>query len=123
MMVWVDGWQMQCCGDPFSVGSRVSWTLGDADLDWITTILAEGSRPGVDAAEDHHGGIPEETPVTDGSVVRIAAVHCRFAPGADSRALYPVQDSGVLAEVGSADGWVPDRGDLRFTGYLVQLAD
>jgi hypothetical protein len=25
MMVWVDGWQMQCCGDPFSVGSADGW--------------------------------------------------------------------------------------------------
>ena len=27
LLVWVDAWQMQCCGDPFAVGSSVEWTL------------------------------------------------------------------------------------------------
>jgi hypothetical protein len=35
--------------------------------------------------------------------------------------LYPVHDSGVLTEMQSADGWTPDRDDLKFAGYLVRL--
>ena len=27
MTVWVDSWQMQCCGEPFCRGSQVAWTL------------------------------------------------------------------------------------------------
>lgn len=30
---------MQCCGEPFAVGSQVSWTLGDADTDWLGAVL------------------------------------------------------------------------------------
>lgn len=28
MTIWIGGWQMQCCGKPFRLGSRVAWTLG-----------------------------------------------------------------------------------------------
>jgi hypothetical protein len=77
----------------------------------------------VDAAEEHHGGVPEDAEPTQGTVTGIAAVHCRFvsASGRDSGTFYPVQGSGVLTEIESADGWTADRGDERFVGYLVQL--
>ncbi|MFF0303105.1 DUF6578 domain-containing protein [Streptomyces sp. NPDC004562] len=25
--IWVDGWQMQCCGESFAPGDAVSWPL------------------------------------------------------------------------------------------------
>jgi hypothetical protein len=121
--VWVDNWQMQCCGEPFALGSHVAWTLGPADPDWLDAVLGAHEQQTVDAAEEHHGGVAEDTLATTGMVTRIRAVHCRFAPrpGSDSRTLYPVRASGVLTDVESADGWTADRGDERFAGYLVQL--
>lgn len=122
MTVWVDSWQMQCCGKPFRLGSQVAWTLRDADPDWLE-VLGTNALRAVDAAEEHHGRIPEDTAPTKGTVTRIAAVHCRQAPrpGSDSRSTYPVPGSGVLTNTEAADGWVADRGDQRFVGYLVQL--
>lgn len=122
LTVWVDGWQMQCCGEPFAVGSRVSWTLGDVDTEWLGAVL--GARAaGVTAAEEHHGGLSEEVPETVATVSGISAVHCRYAPapGGDSKVLCPVRDSAVVTGLTRADGWTPDRGDLRFAGYLVDL--
>ena len=40
MAVWVNSWQMQCCGDPFRRGSKVAWTLRDVDSDWFDAMLA-----------------------------------------------------------------------------------
>jgi hypothetical protein len=95
---------------------------GDADPDWFAAMLGPFVRRTVDAAEEHHGGVPDDTPPTTGTVTLIAAVHCRYAPrGTDSGTSYPVPGSGVLAEVESADGWIADRGEKRFVGYLVQL--
>lgn len=114
---------MQCCGEPFAVGSQVSWTLGAADTDWLGTVL--GARAaGVGAAEEHHGGLPEEVPATAATVSGISAVHCCYAPapGEDPKVLYPVPDTAVVTELTRADGWTPDRGDLQFAGYLVDLA-
>jgi hypothetical protein len=98
MTVWVGSWQMQCCGKPFRVGSRVSWTLGGADPDWVETMLGADTQETVDAVEEHHGGVPEDTVPTRGTVIRISAVHCRCAPrpGSDSRTSCQVPGSGAL---------------------------
>jgi hypothetical protein len=44
MTVWVGSWQMQCCGEPFHLGSQVAWTLGTTDLEWINTMLGAHLR-------------------------------------------------------------------------------
>jgi uncharacterized protein DUF6578 len=123
MTVWVDSWQMQCCGEPFRVGSQVAWTLRAADPDLLQKMLGADSRQAADATEEHHGGVPEDTVPTRGTVTHIAAVHCRFAPeaGSRSRAACLVPGTGVLTDVWSADGWTKDRGDECFMGYLVQI--
>lgn len=121
MTVWVDSWQMQCCGEPFRVGSEIAWTLCAADLEWLEGML--GTEQTVDAVEEHHRSVAEGTEPTPGTVTRIAAVHCRFAPGpgSDSGTFYPVRGSGVLTGLESADGWTADRDGEQFVGYLVQL--
>lgn len=123
MTIWVDSWQMQCCGEPFRRGSQVAWALGDADVDWLEAILGAGAARAVDAAEEHHGAVPGGIGSVQGRVTRITAVHCRYepGPGTDSRVLFPVPGSSVMTEVESADGWAADRGDERFVGYLVQV--
>ncbi len=105
------------------LGSPVAWTLREADPDWLQAVLGTERSPGVDGAEEHHGGIPEDTEPTRGVVTRIWAVHCRYAPrtAGDPRVLYPVPGSGVLTDVDSADGWIADRGKERFAGYVVHL--
>jgi uncharacterized protein DUF6578 len=122
MTVWVDSWQMQCCGEPFQVGSQIAWTLRSADSGFLHGLLGPHAQPAADAAEDHHGGVPEGTVPTSGTVTGIAAVHCRFAtaPG-DQRTLYPVPGSGSLTVVRSADGRTADRDDEKLMGYLVEL--
>ncbi|MEV0401350.1 DUF6578 domain-containing protein [Actinoallomurus sp. NPDC050550] len=123
MTVWVDSWQMQCCGEPFTVGSEVSWTLREVESGWLASVLGSGVAGTVDAAEEHHGGLSEETPVTRAKVSRITAVHCRYAPrpGGESRTLYPVAGSAAISAVTSADGWTPARDELAFVGYLVRI--
>jgi hypothetical protein len=123
MTIWVDRWQMQCCDEPFRLGSQVAWTLRAADPDWLAATLGPEAQQAVDAAEDHHGGVPDDTVPTWGRVRHIAAVHCRFGPepGSDSATAYPVAGTRVLTDVGAADGWIEDRGDEHFVGYLVQL--
>jgi hypothetical protein len=66
MTVWVEFWQMQCCGEPFRQGDRVAWTVRATDTDWLEVMLGTHAQPGVDAVEDHHGGVPEGTAPTRG---------------------------------------------------------
>ena len=116
---------MQCCGSPFEDGGRVEWKLSSGiDLHWLETVVGREIAATIDCFEDHHGGLPEETPTTTGVVNRIQAVRCRFAaaPEGDSEMLYPVPGSGEMAIIHRADGWDTESDGLRFNGYLVDLS-
>lgn len=92
----------------------MAWTLGEADRDWLETVLSTDVQQTVGMAEEHHGGLPADTRQTTATVSRIRAVHCCYAsrPGHDHRMLYPVSGSGVLSDLESADGWTSDCGDV-----------
>jgi len=124
-VVWVDAWQMQCCGEPFSVGGEVTWALSDQpNRPWLATVVGAPLADSVTHAEGHHGPWPlGQVPlVLTGRVVSIRSAFCRYASApSDDRMLLPVQGSAVLHEVSRADGWENASGDLRFNGYLVRL--
>lgn len=108
--VWMDAWQMECCGVPFRVGSEVCWQLRPATgVAWLDVVLPPGVAATVGAVEDHHGGNPSAT----ATVVSIATVHCRFDPA-------PVVGSGHITSVYAAERWTSDDGDRRFAGFLVR---
>ncbi|GAA0224141.1 DUF6578 domain-containing protein [Cryptosporangium japonicum] len=121
--VWVDDWQMQCCGEPFAVGHEVSWTLKDTDGTWLEAILGAGSNMHVDKAEEHHGGGPDGVAPVTGTVTSIHAAYWRSAPqpDGDPKQLYPVPGSGVVTAIHFANGRTPDRSELKFAGYIVGL--
>lgn len=114
---------MQCCGEPFATGDEVSWTLRDADTEWLELVLGTELASGIDKAEEHHGGVGEDVTPTVGIVASVHTVHCRYAPvpGHAKTHRFPVAGSGVVSAVRSATGWTPDRGELKFAGYLVRL--
>ena len=121
--MWVDNWQMQCCGEPFRVGSRVSWSVLDADQQWLSDMLGPAAAE-VTVAEEHHTAASGMRTL-EGTVTSIRAAHCRYAPapGKDSRFVAPVPGSATLTDIESADGWTPSHDDLTFTGYVVTVAN
>jgi hypothetical protein len=124
--VWVDNWQMQCCGDPISVGSTISWTVMPPDHDYLTSVLGDAGAARVTDAEEHHGGDEgRESRTMAGTVRSIEAVVCRYAPGdrSDSGTLVPVAGSEIITPLTAADGWESEvdgsADDVRFVGYIV----
>lgn len=120
LIVWVDSWQQECCGDPFSVESEVRWTLTDADLDYLTPLFPPEASVTIDRGEERHGGLPDDAPVTVGTVATIHAVQLRYAlqPG-NERTFYPVPGSAQLTEVQRSDG--KEMRSEGFAGYLVEI--
>jgi hypothetical protein len=118
---------MQCCGDAFTVGSRVEWTLyEESDRDWLTSVLGEDLAQQVTHGEEHHGGVPDDLATAVGEVTRIRAVRNRFGPDPNSVSAaapvhVPIPGTGLVEDVEDADGWFPEEGDLHFNGYLVDL--
>jgi uncharacterized protein DUF6578 len=118
--VWVDDWQMQCCGDPFDVGSKVWWNVVEPDVEWLSAVLGPELASHVTYREEHHG---RESRIATGLVRRIHAVHYRTAPLPDGppNHHYPVSGSARLRVVAAADGWDEPFEGAAFGGYLVDL--
>lgn len=132
--VWVDAWQMQCCGEPFDIGSTVTWTTrGDVDRDWLAQVLDTAVVDSITDREEHHGGEDEPVELHElhGIVRSIDAVFCRYTAPDGDRISVPVGGSGRLEPRTSADGWEHDVDPEvpaaepalghDFIGYLVDL--
>ncbi|MGW1132369.1 DUF6578 domain-containing protein [Streptomyces griseoluteus] len=120
LTIWVDDWQMQCCGQDFAVGDVVSWTLLEADPEDYADVVGAKRAEGIGFREEHHGRAGE-CAATSVEVLSIDEVHCRYEipAGATDRMHLPVRDTAVLVPVDRADGWARPRPDVSFVGYLV----
>ncbi|WP_189219079.1 MULTISPECIES: DUF6578 domain-containing protein [Streptomyces] len=121
LTIWVDDWQMQCCGQKFTPGGVVSWRLLEADPEDYADIVGSERATEIDFREEHHGpGLERLTP-TWLEVLTITEVHCRYEvpPASTAHVEYPVPGTTVLVPVREADKWAEARPGLRFAGYLV----
>ncbi|WP_215448744.1 DUF6578 domain-containing protein [Streptomyces sp. ATCC 21386] len=120
LTIWVDDWQIQCCGQSFAPGDVVSWTLLEVDPEDYADVVGSERADEIDFREEHHGQEEGHAP-TSVEVVSIAEVHCRYEvpPGATDKVNYPVPGTTVLVPVKEADGWAKARPDVGFAGYLV----
>lgn len=122
LIVWVDDWQMQCCGTPFAIGGEVAWTLHeDVDRQWLDSILGPDLAGTVTHAEEHHDRQPEGSPVVRARVRRIRAVSCRYAAGPTPKTLVAIPGSAVVTDIAEADGWYQETDPQQFNGYLVDM--
>ena len=123
-LVWYSDWQMECCGEPFSVNDSVVWGLSeDLDVDWLDAVIGSDLAAQVTHQEDHHDQV-ENVVVRTGKVRSIRCVYCRYgpAPGGDKRMLYPVPGTAEIRPAKRVDGTEGIRGgDLEFNGYLVEF--
>jgi hypothetical protein len=105
--VWMDSWQMNCCGERFETESKVSWTLRSATgIEWLDVVVGHGTAATIDAIEDHHGGTASEGEPTAATVASIATLHRPSTPA-------PVPGSRSVVEVRAAEKWTGDRNDRR----------
>ncbi|MEU6195173.1 DUF6578 domain-containing protein [Streptomyces sp. NPDC047061] len=121
LTIWVDDWQIQCCGQSFAPGDVVSWTLLEVDPEDYADVIGSERADEIDFREEHHGQ-GEGHATASLEVVSIVEVHCRYGvpPGAVEKVNSPVPGTTVLVPVREADGWVKARPDVSFAGYLVK---
>ncbi|MDF5757599.1 DUF6578 domain-containing protein [Spongiactinospora sp. TRM90649] len=115
--IWLDAWQMHCCGRPFRIGSTVSWRLFEMSSENLSDLL--GRDVTVHLRQESHDTEFDRVPYTEAVVTAIGAVHCRYALGEDGY-LRAQPGSGVMSTVDSADGYPAAPSDgMEFVGYLV----
>lgn len=116
--IYYSSWQIQCCGDPFSVGDNIEWTCLIPKKKYAD---CHGIK--MDFLEDHHG---EETHTIIGTVTKIIAERSEF--DANENAIIYEDVDIIREELQHADGCESEfKSDdvvhRCFWGYIVELKD
>ena len=118
--VWLEAWQVQCCGTTFEVGSHVDWEAGRHQGDaFVRRVLGEDLSSSIDFVEDHHGQIDDRVELT-GEVTSITAAFCRYAPSAEGE-LVPVAGTTTTEVRSLVDREETGLDGLMFVGYVVDV--
>ena len=129
MKVWMSGWEYECCGEPFALGSEVEWWLlpiSPEDREFYGGPLGADVADGLTQKVAHHGvalADPVKPVSTRGRVASIDAVYWAVSSlGYGVMSFYPVPGSAVLRSVGTSDDPEPEAvGNLDLEGYIVEL--
>lgn len=123
-VVWYASWQMECCGDPFAVGDRVTWTVEETvDDDWFAAALGTDVAARITHSEEHHSEDDDLTEIS-GRVLSIASAWGAYGPvNADDRIHVPLRGSARFVDVNETGGQERHRfPGLTFNGWIVELA-
>ncbi|MFB7755685.1 DUF6578 domain-containing protein [Streptomyces sp. NPDC056121] len=120
LTIWVDDWQIQCCGENFTPGDVVSWQLLEIDPEDYAGVVGSERAAEINFREEHHGQEEGKASALL-RVLTVTEVHCRYAvpSGSTSNVQHPVPGTTVLVPVKGADGWADARPGVSFAGYLV----
>ena len=115
--IYYESWQLQCCGDPFSVGDTVEWTC------IMPTEYKNAHGIILDFEEEHHGFATHRI---KGIVSNILAERSEFPKG--EREVWYNKAKTIKEELQHADGWESEIKDdevteRTFWGYVVELKD
>lgn len=120
--VWVDSWQMQCCGEAFELGATVQWTVRPADKEWLASFLGAREASRFSSAENHHDDAGGRA--LTGRVLSIDAAYCRFVRSDPSSPLFvPLAASREFRKRSRVDGWEVEGDEVQFVGYAVDLEE
>lgn len=114
--VLYEGWQMQCCGTPFSIGDEIEWTV----FAFNRTVVGIDSQ--IDYIYDAHYETKDGLYILRGTVDRIDALFTKYEPSLDNPKMQ-IPASGSLRSVSKADGCEEDIGELVFNSYFIILRD
>lgn len=128
VLVWVDSWQQQCCGDEFRVGSPVEWDVLPEDDESMVNLLGAEWSGKVGYRQERHGPFDHDQPQPLSGVIRsIATVTYSLEPvPGKQRHFQPAPGTGALRSVSVADPWGPeppasDTPTQAFGGWIVEL--
>lgn len=121
-LVWMDSWQMECCGDPFAVGDSVNWNLTpQVDDEWLTAALGAALADEISLSEEHHDE-RREVPPTRVTVRGIRCAYCEYGPHPDlKKTLYPIPGTTELIQITQVDGSESRLSKRQFIGYVIEV--
>jgi hypothetical protein len=130
-VVWVSSWEMQCCGEPFSLGGAASWPVARTQsADWLEERFSRLSRARPSYQYSRHGvDEPDDLFTLTGAIRCIEALHYDLhaeddpnLPGDTS--LFPTVGTERLTTVESDHMWEMEPNDMTrqsFAGWIVEV--
>ena len=110
--VWIDNWQMLCCGTPFKLGDTVEWTV----VQWTFGEPAVAGIGSIDYDYENHGAGVNGVSQLKGIVTEIHSVWQIHDPKTHQAV------SGKLVRFdGTANARHADEGEYKFSAYLVRV--
>ena len=109
-------WEMECCGEPFSPGTRITWpVIKDPKLITLADIRA-------DYMHDSHNADWQSLMILEGTVESIEVLYESYIPSSGHpRVMLPYENERVNTEI--ADGSEEEKGELKPSGYIVIIRD
>ena len=113
-VVWIDAWQMQCCGNAFEIGSIIEWDV----VQWTFEYPPVVGIGKIDYYYDHHND--GEVLHMKGIVTDIFCVYEQYALDETTNVKKAV--SGKLTKcIEQATGWHKDDNEYKFSAYLASV--
>lgn len=114
--VLYEGWQMECCGQPFSIGDVVKW-----DVFAFNKTLTDVTQT-IEYIYDAHYETSDGLLTLQGTVYQINAIYTKYKSSTDNpQFLIPV--SSLLKSIIKADGDEEEMNGMTFNSYIVVLRD
>lgn len=115
-VVVYEGWQMECCGNPFKVGDAVKWSVIEPAN---PGYLADIGIATVDFFEEHHHDTTERQLLLSGTVSSIRLLYFTYMPHGNTL----IPSKPMLVDARDTEQSHKDIGDYRFSAYVVEISD
>ena len=119
VLIWVDGWQLQCCGHSITVGSAISCDCAAVDRSWLSAIIGADQATRVDYMEEHHDGYIIFR--VRGVVRGVDAVCCSYDVDPLTKIASPISDSSSRQSFETVSGHERGAPSKDLVGYLVTI--
>ena len=117
--IYIDGWQIQCCGDRFKVGEFVKWRVENYNKR-IEQYEAAGE---FDYYYENHPMNSDGYFTFTGIVVGIDIIFARFVPDPSQGEKVLICSDTFIQPTKEAAIWIKDEREYKFDGYIVHFED
>ena len=117
--VFIDGWQIQCCGDHFKIGESVKWRVGH----YGKTMEHYESIGEIDYYYENHPTRNDGYFTLTGIVTGIDIMFTRLVPDPSKGDKWLKRSDPYTKAVKEAAIWVDDENEHEFDGYIAHFED
>ena len=119
-ILFYDYWQMECCGEPFKIGDKVSW--------YVVSANNHGKSLGIDNLDyfyDAHSNDEKNLCKLEGTIESISIYYVKYklVDGEHHNMYVPIPNTNKLVESDNSNVKELKIGEHEVDGYLIELKD